>query len=151
MNYKKIYSFNYTKDEIFKIKEQDIMKVTMTDDKTYCHVEEFPYKLDVTDDINSTVLIGSAEDPFLTNVCSIDKNLLRNRLKEIYKKQREIENNKISNEKYFIIKDLEVNDYMKDDDGKLELYNSKEEALTVCGMYEFDNALVCKIITKHKE
>src|SRR5690554_5797277 len=131
MKYKKVYSFNYTKDGIFKIKEQEIMKVTMTDDKIYCHVEEFPYKLDVTDDINSTVLIGSTENPFLTNVCSIDKNLLRNKFKE---KFLEIANNKISNEKYFIIKDLEVNDYMKDGDGKLKLYNSEEEALTVCGM-----------------
>ena len=47
--------------------------------------------------------------------------------------------------KYFIIQDLQFNDFMKNKDGVVNLYNTIEEACETCGMYEFENALVCKV------
>jgi len=52
--------------------------------------------------------------------------------------------------KFFIIKDLEFSDFMKNDKGEMVLYNSANEAANVCGMYEFD-AIVCEIKYVHKE
>ena len=53
--------------------------------------------------------------------------------------------------KYIIIKDLEFSDFMKDDDGKIKLYNTINEAAETCGMYEFEDVLVCKIEYNHVE
>jgi hypothetical protein len=59
--------------------------------------------------------------------------------------------NKESVGKYFIIQDLEFSDYMKDKEGKIKLYDTLSEAAEVCGMYEFPNALVCKVEFNHIE
>ncbi|MFA7307582.1 MAG: hypothetical protein WC026_13020 [Hyphomicrobium sp.] len=53
--------------------------------------------------------------------------------------------------KYFIIKDLKFRDFMKDENGKISLYNTQEEAYSVCGIYEFPNVLVCKVEHNHIE
>ena len=53
--------------------------------------------------------------------------------------------------KHIIIKDLQFSDFMKGDDGKIKLYDTAEEAAETCGMYEFENVLVCKIIFNHIE
>ena len=53
--------------------------------------------------------------------------------------------------KYVIIKDLKFSDFMKDENGNINLYNTLGEACTVCGMYEFPDALVCKIEYNHIE
>jgi hypothetical protein len=57
--------------------------------------------------------------------------------------------------KHIIIKNLKFkecqNDFMKDKDGKIILYDTLEEAMEVCGIYEFPNALVCKIEYNHIE
>jgi len=53
--------------------------------------------------------------------------------------------------KHIIIKDLKLSDFMKDKDGKIILYDTLEEAAEVCGIYEFPNALVCKIEYNHIE
>jgi hypothetical protein len=47
--------------------------------------------------------------------------------------------------KFFIIKDLAFSDYMKDEQGKIKLYDTFEEATDVCGIYEFPNVLICEI------
>jgi len=53
--------------------------------------------------------------------------------------------------KYIIIKDLQFSDFMKVESGKIQTYNSLEEACDACGMYEFPNVLVCKVEFNHIE
>jgi len=59
--------------------------------------------------------------------------------------------NKEAVDKYFIITDLSFSDFMKDEEGNIQLYNTPEEAGVVCGMYEFEDAIVCKVIFNHVE
>ena len=53
--------------------------------------------------------------------------------------------------KYVIVKDLNFSDFMKDDKGKINVYETLEEACEVCGMYEFDDVLVLKVEFNHIE
>jgi hypothetical protein len=52
--------------------------------------------------------------------------------------------------KYVII-DLRNMDYMKDENGNIIYYDTIEEAVDTCGMYEFENAWVMKLIYNHIE
>ena len=53
-------------------------------------------------------------------------------------------------EKYFIIKDLAFSDFMKEDDDKtVQLYDTLERAVSTCGIYEFPNVLVCKVVCNY--
>ena len=47
--------------------------------------------------------------------------------------------------KYVIIKDLKFSDYMKDEDGNINTYDTFEEASLTCGMYEFEDVLIMKV------
>ena len=40
---------------------------------------------------------------------------------------------------------------MKNEEGKINYYDTEEEACAVCGMYEFENAWVMKLIYNHIE
>jgi hypothetical protein len=60
-------------------------------------------------------------------------------------------NNKDLVGKFLIIKDIKFSDYMKDKDGKIKVYNSFEEAMEICGMYEFEDALVVEIKHNYME
>ena len=51
----------------------------------------------------------------------------------------------------YVIIDLRNMDSMKNEEGKINYYDTKEEACTVCGMYEFENAWVMKLIYNHIE
>ncbi len=51
----------------------------------------------------------------------------------------------------YVIIDLRDMDFMKDKDGKINYYNTEEEAREVCGMYEFKNVWVMKLIYNHIE
>ena len=51
----------------------------------------------------------------------------------------------------FVIIDLRNMDYMKSDTKEIMYYDTEEEACEVCGMYEFENAWVCKLIYNHIE
>jgi len=51
--------------------------------------------------------------------------------------------------KYIII-ELRDMDFMKDEDGNMKFY-TKDEAYLTCGMYEFENAWICKLIHNHIE
>ena len=51
----------------------------------------------------------------------------------------------------YVIIDLRNMDFMKDKDGKINYYDTEEDACLVCGMYEFENAWVMKLIYNHKE
>ena len=53
-------------------------------------------------------------------------------------------------DKYVII-DLRNMDFMKNSEGKINFYDTEEEAKLVCGMYEFENAWVMKLIYNHIE
>ena len=48
-------------------------------------------------------------------------------------------------ENKYVIIDLINMDYMKDKNGKIIYYETKEEACLVCGMYEFQNVCVIKL------
>lgn len=52
--------------------------------------------------------------------------------------------------KYVII-DLRNMDFMKDKDGNINYYDTLDEASTVCGMYEFEDAWVMRLMYNHKE
>ncbi len=54
------------------------------------------------------------------------------------------------NDKYAII-DMKTMDFMKNEEGFINLYDTVEEASTVCGMYEFDDVWVVKLIYNHRE
>jgi len=53
--------------------------------------------------------------------------------------------------KYIIVKDLNFSDFMKDESGKINVYDTLDEACLTCGMYEFENVLVMKIEHNHIE
>jgi len=51
----------------------------------------------------------------------------------------------------YIIIDLRTMDFMKNKEGEINYYDTEEEACDVCGMYEFENAWVMKLIYNHIE
>ena len=51
----------------------------------------------------------------------------------------------------FVIIDLRNMDFMKNDKNQINYYDTKEEALLICGIYEFENAWVCELIYNHIE
>lgn len=53
--------------------------------------------------------------------------------------------------KYIIVKDLNFTDYMKDENGKIKLYDTLNDARIECGMYEFENVLIMKIEINYVE
>jgi hypothetical protein len=51
----------------------------------------------------------------------------------------------------YVIIDLRNMDFMKNEEGKINYYYTEEEACTVCGIYELENAWVMKLIYNHIE
>ena len=51
----------------------------------------------------------------------------------------------------YVIIDLRNMDFMKNKEGKINYYDTEEEACLICGMYEFENAWVMKLIYNHIE
>jgi hypothetical protein len=51
----------------------------------------------------------------------------------------------------YVIIDFRNMDFMKNKEGKINYYNTLDEACEVCGMYEFQNAWVMKLIYNHIE
>ncbi len=51
----------------------------------------------------------------------------------------------------FVIIDIVNMDYMKNENNEINYYDSEEEACLVCGMYEFENVWVCKLVFNHIE
>ncbi len=54
-------------------------------------------------------------------------------------------------ENKYVIIDLRNMDYMKDENGKINYYDTEEEACLICGMYEFENTWVMKLIFNYIE
>jgi hypothetical protein len=61
-----------------------------------------------------------------------------------------VENSKVV-DKYVIVKDLNFSDYMKDENGNIQVYDTLERAGLTCGMYEFEDVLILKIEYNHIE
>ena len=53
--------------------------------------------------------------------------------------------------KFVIVKDLNFSDYMKDETGQIKTYDSYQEIGEVCGIYEFEDVLIMKIVENYKE
>jgi hypothetical protein len=51
-------------------------------------------------------------------------------------------------DKYVII-DLRNMDFMKNENGVINYYDTEEEACLICGIYEFENVWVMKLIFNH--
>lgn len=51
----------------------------------------------------------------------------------------------------YVIIDLRNMDFMKDLEGKIEYYDTEEEAREICGIYEIENAWIMKLIYNHIE
>jgi hypothetical protein len=51
----------------------------------------------------------------------------------------------------YVVIDLRNMDFMKNEEGEISYYDTEDEACTVCGMYEFENAWVMKLIYNHIE
>ena len=54
-------------------------------------------------------------------------------------------------EGHYVIIDLRNMGFMKDKDGSIIYYDTEEEARNLCGMYEFVNAWVVKLVYNHIE
>ena len=53
--------------------------------------------------------------------------------------------NKESVGKFVIVKCLQFSDFMKNEKGEISVYDSYDQAMLVCGMYEFEDVLVMEI------
>ena len=51
----------------------------------------------------------------------------------------------------FVIIDLRNMDFMKGVDGKINFYNTLDEAIETCGIYEFEDAWVMQLVRNFKE
>ena len=51
----------------------------------------------------------------------------------------------------YIIIDIRTIDYMKNKDGHINYYDTLDDALLACGMYEFENAWVVQLVHNHIE
>ena len=48
----------------------------------------------------------------------------------------------------FFIMSFATKDFMKDEDGELLVFDDFDEAELVCGIYEFEDVWICKLISK---
>lgn len=53
--------------------------------------------------------------------------------------------------KYLILKDIGCSDYMKDQKGKIILFDTLEDACSTCWINEFEDAIVIKVGYNHIE
>ena len=51
----------------------------------------------------------------------------------------------------FIIIDIRTMDFMKNEEGHMNFYDTLDDALLVCGMYEFENAWVVQLVHNQQE
>ena len=51
----------------------------------------------------------------------------------------------------YVIIDLRNMDFMKDQSGNIKYYDTEEQAGIVCGVHEFENAWILKLVYNHKE
>jgi hypothetical protein len=51
----------------------------------------------------------------------------------------------------YVIIDLKTMEFMKNAFGAIKCYNTKNEALNVCGIYEFEDVWIMKLIYNYLE
>ena len=51
----------------------------------------------------------------------------------------------------YVIIDLRTMDFMKDESGNIVYYDTEEQAGIVCGVHEFENAWIMKLVYNHIE
>lgn len=51
----------------------------------------------------------------------------------------------------YVIIDLRNMDFMKNEEGKINYYDTIDDATLTCGMYEFENAWVMQLMYNHIE
>lgn len=51
----------------------------------------------------------------------------------------------------YVVIDLRTMDFMKNESGEIVYYDTEEEAVTICGIYEFENAWVLALVFNHIE
>jgi len=51
----------------------------------------------------------------------------------------------------FAIVDSDFKDYMKDENGNVNIYETLRDAQITCGMYEFEDALIVQIVDTYKD
>jgi hypothetical protein len=51
----------------------------------------------------------------------------------------------------YIIIDIRTMEYMKNQDNQIKYYDTLDDALLECGMYEFENAWVVQLVYNHIE
>ena len=51
----------------------------------------------------------------------------------------------------YVIIDLRNMDFMKNKEGKINYYDTIDEAYSTCGIYEFENAWVMQLMYNHIE
>ena len=54
-------------------------------------------------------------------------------------------------ENKYVIIDLRNMDFMKDKNGDIMYFDTEKDACLTCGIYEFENAWVMKLIYNHTE
>ena len=47
--------------------------------------------------------------------------------------------------KFVIVKDLQFSDFMKNEKEEINVYDTYDQAMLVCGIYEFEDVLVMEI------
>lgn len=71
---------------------------------------------------------------------------------DFIKKQTTMSETRTDRKGQYVIIDLKTMDFMKsEDEGKISFFNTEDEACTVCGMYEFENVWVMKLVYNHIE
>jgi hypothetical protein len=51
----------------------------------------------------------------------------------------------------YVIVDLRTMEFMRNEEGEIEFYDTERLALLVCGMYELENVWIMKLIYNHIE
>jgi hypothetical protein len=51
----------------------------------------------------------------------------------------------------YVIIDLRTMDFMKNEEGQINFYDTEQHAGETCGLYEFENAWVMKLVHNHIE
>lgn len=59
--------------------------------------------------------------------------------------------NTMSNNKQYIIVDLISQEFFKDVNGNVKMFDNYDDALLHCGIYELENAWVCELKHNHIE